>query len=334
MSQTYPSAPRVVLGPMEGVLDPLMRNLLTEINHYSLCVTEFVRVVDQRLPEKVFYRLCPELHQGGVTAAGTPVRVQLLGQDPVAMARNAIRAIELGSHGIDINFGCPSKTVNGNRGGAALLKTPEHMFDVVKAVRDAVDSAHVVSAKIRLGYNDLDDYPEIADAVYQAGASELVVHGRTKRDGYKAGTIRWDLIAEINQQLPIPVTANGDIWHREDALRCQAITGCDTLMVCRGALNMPNLGAHIRDNVAPMAWTDVLTLLVRYTELELQGDKGQYFPNRIKQWFKYLRQYYPQADACFKAIRVLNRADEIVRELDNARLADATQQIRETECQH
>ncbi|WBA07989.1 tRNA dihydrouridine(16) synthase DusC [Salinivibrio kushneri] len=333
MSQTHQSPPRIVLGPMEGVLDPLMRKLLTEINHYSLCVTEFVRVVDQRLPEKVFHRFCPELAQGGFTTAGTPVRVQLLGQDPHAMAGNAVRAIELGSQGIDINFGCPSKTVNGNRGGAALLKTPEHMFDVVKAVRDAVDPAYTVSAKIRLGFNDLDDYMCIAQAVADAGADELVVHGRTKRDGYKAGTIRWDLIADINQQVAIPVTANGDIWHRDDALRCQAITGCDTLMVCRGALNMPNLGQHIRDDAAPMPWPAVLALLVRYAEQERQGDKAQYFPNRIKQWFKYLRQYYPQADACFKAIRVLNRADEIVRELDKAR-QQTEFMTQESLCQH
>ncbi|OOE79862.1 tRNA dihydrouridine(16) synthase DusC [Salinivibrio sp. ML198] len=333
MSHTNYQSPRIVLGPMEGVLDPLMRKLLTEINHYSLCVTEFVRVVDQRLPEKVFHRFCPELAHGGTTTAGTPVRVQLLGQDPTAMASNAVRAIQLGSQGIDINFGCPSKTVNGNRGGAALLKTPEHMFDVVKAVRDTVDPAYTVSAKIRLGFNDLDDYLFIAEAVAKAGADELVVHGRTKRDGYKAGTIRWDLIADINQHVPIPVTANGDICHREDALRCQAMTGCDTLMVCRGALNMPNLGQHIRDGVAPMPWPAVLALLVRYTEQERQGDKAQYFPNRIKQWFKYLRQYYPQADACFKVIRVLNRADEIVRALDKAR-EQTELMTQESLCQH
>lgn len=319
MSQTNYQSPRIVLGPMEGVLDPLMRKLLTEINHYDLCVTEFVRVVDQRLPEKVFYRFCPELYQGGFTDAGTPVRVQLLGQDVDAMASNAQHAIQLGSQGIDINFGCPSKTVNGNRGGAALLKTPEHIYEVVKAVRDSVAPEHTVSAKVRLGFNDLDDYLDIAQAVNDAGADELVVHGRTKRDGYKPGTVRWDLIAEINQQFAIPVTANGDIWGRDDALQCQALTGCDTLMVCRGALNMPNLGQHIRDNAAPMDWPAVLALLVRYSAQERQGDKAVYFPNRIKQWFKYLRQYYPQADACFKVIRVLNRADEIARALDNAR---------------
>ena len=97
---------RVILAPMQGVLDPFVRQLLTEVNEYDLCITEFVRVVDQLLPEKVFYRLCPELKNQGFTPSKTPVRVQLLGQHPNCLAENAHRAIELGSHGIDLNCGC------------------------------------------------------------------------------------------------------------------------------------------------------------------------------------------------------------------------------------
>lgn len=100
---------KLVLGPMEGVLDALMRQMLTEINSYDLCVTEFVRIVDSLLPPRVYHRMCPELLAGGKTASGTPVRVQLLGQSPQYMAENAAQVIELGSAGVDINFGCPSK---------------------------------------------------------------------------------------------------------------------------------------------------------------------------------------------------------------------------------
>ncbi|WP_445947025.1 tRNA-dihydrouridine synthase, partial [Shewanella sp.] len=113
---------RVILAPMEGVVDPLMRDILSKINPYDLLVTEFVRVVDQLLPEKVFYKLCPELRQQGMTSNGTPVRVQLLGQEPQCMAENAVRAIELGSNGVDVNFGCPAKMVNRSKGGAILLQ--------------------------------------------------------------------------------------------------------------------------------------------------------------------------------------------------------------------
>ena len=143
---------RVILAPMQGVLDPFVRQLLTEVNEYDLCITEFVRVVDQLLPEKVFYRLCPELKNQGFTPSKTPVRVQLLGQHPNCLAENANHAIELGSHGIDLNCGCPSKTVNGSNGGAALLKQPELIYQATLALRKTVPSHLPVSVKVRLGW--------------------------------------------------------------------------------------------------------------------------------------------------------------------------------------
>lgn len=160
---------RVILAPMQGVLDPFVRQLLTEVNDYDLCITEFVRVVDQLLPEKVFYRLCPELKNQGFTSSSTPVRVQLLGQHPECLAENAIRAIELGSHGIDLNCGCPSKTVNGSNGGAALLKQPELIYRATQALRQAVPSEFPVSVKVRLGWDNISQAFEIADAVEQKG---------------------------------------------------------------------------------------------------------------------------------------------------------------------
>ncbi len=96
---------RVLLAPMEGVLDSLVRRLLSEVNDYDLCITEFVRVVDTLLPAKTFYRLCPELQYGSRTPSGTLVRVQLLGQYPEWLAENANRAVELGSWGVDLNCG-------------------------------------------------------------------------------------------------------------------------------------------------------------------------------------------------------------------------------------
>ena len=96
---------RVILAPMEGVLDSLVRELLSEVNDYDLCITEFLRVVDQLLPTKSFYRLCPELHHQSRTSSGTLVRIQLLGQYPQWLAENAARAVELGSYGVDLNCG-------------------------------------------------------------------------------------------------------------------------------------------------------------------------------------------------------------------------------------
>ncbi|PBI78335.1 tRNA dihydrouridine synthase DusC [Rahnella victoriana] len=302
---------RVLLAPMEGVLDPLVRELLTEVNDYDLCITEFLRVVDQLLPAKSFYRLCPELHHASRTPSGTQVRVQLLGQYPQWLAENAARAVELGSYGVDLNCGCPSKLVNGSGGGATLLKDPELIYQGAKAMRAAVPAHLPVTVKVRLGWDSLARSVEIADAVQQAGATELTVHGRTKEDGYKPERINWQAIGEIRQRLTIPVIANGEIWDYASGQACMQTTGCDAVMLGRGALNIPNLSRVVKYNEPRMPWLDVMTLLQKYTRLEKQGDTGLYHVARIKQWLSYLRKEYEEATELFTEVRVLKTSKEI-----------------------
>ncbi|WP_145482979.1 tRNA dihydrouridine(16) synthase DusC [Yersinia aldovae] len=308
---------RVLLAPMEGVLDSLVRELLTEVNDYDHCITEFLRVVDQLLPEKSFYRLCPELHNHSRTKSGTLVRIQLLGQHPGWLAENAVRAIELGSNGVDLNCGCPSKLVNGSGGGATLLKDPELIYRGAKAMREAVPAHLPVTVKIRLGWDSDVRQFEIADAVQQAGATELVVHGRTKEDGYKAECINWSAIGEIRNRLSIPVIANGEIWDWQSAQDCMAATGCDAVMVGRGALNIPNLSRVIKYNDTRMPWADVVKLLQKYSQLEKQGDTGLYHVARIKQWLGYLRKEYVEATELFTTIRTMKHSDDISFAINN-----------------
>ena len=310
---------RVLLAPMEGVLDSLVRELLTEVNDYDLCITEFLRVVDQLLPVKSFYRLCPELHNNSLTPSGTRVRVQLLGQYPQWLAENAARAVELGSWGVDLNCGCPSKLVNGSGGGATLLKDPELIYRGAKAMREAVPVHLPVTVKVRLGWDSGERRFEIADAVQQAGASELVVHGRTKEDGYKAERIDWKAIGEIRQRLTIPVVANGEIWDWQSAQDCLAATGCDAVMIGRGALNVPNLSRVIKYNEPRMPWPQVVELLQKYTRLEKQGDTGLYHVARIKQWLSYLRKEYLEAADLFSAVRTLQDSTSIARTINDWR---------------
>ena len=304
---------------MEGVLDSLVRELLTEVNVYDLCITEFLRVVDQLLPVKSFYRLCPELHNNSLTPSGTRVRVQLLGQYPQWLAENAARAVELGSWGVDLNCGCPSKLVNGSGGGATLLKDPELIYRGAKAMREAVPGHLPVTVKVRLGWDSGERRFEIADAVQQAGASELVVHGRTKEDGYKAERIDWQAIGEIRQRLTIPVVANGEIWDWQSAQDCLAATGCDAVMIGRGALNVPNLSRVIKYNEPRMPWPQVVELLQKYTRLEKQGDTGLYHVARIKQWLSYLRKEYLEAADLFSAVRTLQDSTSIARTINDWR---------------
>ena len=302
---------RVILAPMQGVLDPPVRELLTEFNEYDLCISEFVRVVDQLLPSKVFYRLCPELLNGGKTASGTPVRVQLLGQSPEWLAENALRAVELGSPGVDLNCGCPSKTVNGSNGGASLLKQPELIYQATKAIRQAVPSHLPVSVKVRLGWDSDQAAFEIADAVEQGGATEIAVHGRTKTDGYRAERINWEKIGEIRQRLSIPVIANGEIWNWRDGQDCLQATGCEALMIGRGALNIPNLSHVVKNNVNKLSWEQILPILQKYAQVENAHDTGFYHIARIKQWLQYLKKEYPEAITLFEKIKTCQTAEEL-----------------------
>jgi len=309
---------RVVLAPMEGVLDHLMRDLLTKIGGYDLCITEFVRVVDQLISDRAFFRYCPELKNanayGCTTEAGTPVRVQLLGQNPECMADNAAKVIELGSHGVDINFGCPSKMVNNNRGGAILLKDPENLYQIVSAIKKSVPEGAIVSAKIRLGFEDKSLAIENAQAVESAGAHELTVHARTKVEGYRPPA-HWQWIAKIKQSINIPVIANGDIFNYSDAQQCRETSGCKDIMVGRGALMLPNLAQVIKQIAPVLPWDEVQKLLLDYSRCETYGDKSKYYPNRIKQWLKYLKLQYFEADALFQEIRTLKTAQAIINKL-------------------
>jgi tRNA-dihydrouridine synthase C len=299
---------------MEGVVDHLMRDMLTRVGGFDLCVTEFVRVVDQLLPKKVFYRFSPELHSEGKTPSGTPVRVQLLGQHPQWLAENAVRAIELGSNGVDLNFGCPAKTVNKSMGGAILLREPETLYKIVSAVRKAVPAEHKVTAKMRLGFDDKSLAFENAAAINDAGADLLVIHARTKVDGYKPPAY-WPWIADIKQRVKVPIIANGEIWSKQNALDCQLQSNCQNIMLGRGALAMPNLAQVIRGKEDIMPWQGVNQLLLDYSGYELYGDKGRYFPNRLKQWLGYLSRQYHEADTLFGQIKTLRESGQIVEQL-------------------
>ncbi len=288
---------------MEGVLDHSLRDVLTSFGGVDRCVSEFIRVTDQCLPPRVFRRLMPELDQGSRTTAGVPVRAQLLGSDPACMADNAAVLAAMGAEGIDLNFGCPAKTVNRHRGGAVLLDEPELVHRIVAAVRQAVPATLAVSAKMRLGYLDHARMVDNALAIESAGASELVVHARTRQQGYRPPAY-WTLINTIRQAVHLPVVANGDIWTVADAQDCMAQSGCDALMLGRGALSNPGLALMLRSLPAP-EWNQVLAGLQRYAGLIAPRVALRHRGGRLKQWLNMLRRHYPQAQAAYDKVREL-----------------------------
>ncbi len=299
---------------MEGVVDYTMRDLLTRMGGFDRCVTEFVRITEQRLPARVFRRYCPELDQGGRTSAGTPVYVQLLGGNPAYMALNARKAAEVGAPGIDLNFGCPSKTVNRNEGGSALLREPQRVRDIVQAVREAVPADIPVTVKIRLGFTDAGVLEEIATGVAEAGADELCIHARTRLDGYKPPAY-WQHIAPLHKTLDIPLVVNGEIWSAADARQAQLDSGCEDIMLGRGSLCQPDLARAIRadqagDSYTALSWQEVRELIISYLPA-LDNGNPKFAPNRIKQWLNYLRREYPEAEALFQHVKRLKTRDDI-----------------------
>lgn len=302
---------------MEGLLDHLLRDTLTQlgggtqISGIDACVTEFIRITSALLPADRFYRIVPELRNRGRTPSGVPVRVQFLGSDPVCMAENAARAATLGALGIDLNFGCPTKLVNRHGGGAALLKDPVLMRTIVRAVRQAVPAAIPVTAKMRLGYDTTDRALECAEALADGGAAEIVVHARTRTDGYRPPAY-WEWIARIREHVGIPVIANGEIWTVDDARRCRTVSGCDDLMLGRGAVANPALALMIRgDREAGFSWPEMSQMLLQFwAAIEVQVP-ARFRHGRLKQWLLHLGRHYPEAREEFARIRRLVRPEDI-----------------------
>ncbi len=294
-----------------------MRDVLTSVGSFDWCVTEFIRVTNSVLPDHVYHSYCPELLNGGKTAAGTPVHVQFLGNDPEMLAANAIKAVQLGAPAIDMNFGCPAKTVNRHRGGSVLLDEPEVVHELVKAVRDAVPSHIPVSAKMRLGYMDRNFTLENAHAIEDAGASWLTVHARTKAEGYTPPAY-WDQLKPIRDALKINVIANGEIWNNNDAKQCQIESGCKDLMIGRGAVTTPDITQCIRQNTNEplLEWNELLALQIRF--LNGSYKKEMNMVGRYKQWLGMMSKHYHEAKELWGQVKRLKKINEVLVQLQSS----------------
>lgn len=305
--------PRLILAPMEGLADDILRDVLTRAGGYDWCVTEFIRVSSTVLPHSAFTRVSPELGNGSRTRAGTPVRLQFLGSDPDLLAANAAHASLLNPAGIDLNFGCPTPLINRNRGGAALLDDPELLHRIAAAVRAAVPTEIPLTAKMRLGIADTSKALDCAHALAAGGIQELVVHARTKDDGYRPPA-RWHAVALIRECLRIPVIANGEVWSVADYHASRAATGCDDIMLGRGAVADPLLARRIREGAAADPaehWQTVLAMVLDFWSQIQRKVLPTQSPGRLKQWLGYLRRTYPQADQLFAAVRTLRTAQDV-----------------------
>jgi len=305
---------------MEGLLDDCMRDVLTRVSGgdaYDHAVAEFARVTSTILPHRFYTRISPELLHQGRTAAGTPVRVQLLGSDPECMAENAAHLVRLAPPGVDLNFGCPAPTVNRHRGGAVLLDEPELLHRIALAVRAAVPENIPFTAKMRLGVNDRGRAVECAQALASGGVEELVVHARSKLDAYRPPAY-WDEIARVAAAVAIPVVANGEVWTVGDWQRCRAESGQSDVMLGRGAVADPLLACRIRrvadGGEAGMPeddWPRLLPAIAHFWERVGAKLEARHVPGRLKQWLKLLERNYPQAARLALEVRPLRQTQEI-----------------------
>lgn len=314
---------KLFLAPMEGVTDWVLRDLTTQIGGIDQCVTEFLRVTDKLHPEIIFFRNCPELRTDSKTRAGTPVFIQLLGGHAEPLALNAERAVKLGAAGIDLNFGCPAKTVNRHEGGAVLLKNCDRIFDIVKTVRQAVPAHIPVTAKIRLGFDNPQSCIENAKAIEEAGATWLTVHCRTKTDGYKPPAY-WEWMPKIREVVKLPLIANGEIWSVKDFVRCQEVTGCDQFMMGRGIMSNPYLFKQIKSHLhtqdhgqsIPATWRENRKLVPGFFLASTDFVNEYFAVARTKQWLKMLSLKDAEAKVVFDELKILTKPHDFQAALE------------------
>ncbi|MDQ2799765.1 MAG: tRNA-dihydrouridine synthase family protein [Armatimonadota bacterium] len=311
-----PNMPALILAPMQGMTDAPMRAVLAEKGAFTFAVSEFLRISLDVPAPKHFLRHVPELRQHGSGQAEQPlpVQVQLLGGHAGRMAAGAAAACEAGARAIDINFGCPAPTVNRHDGGATLLKYPKRIREIVAAVREALPPDIPVSAKLRLGWDSIEDIYENAEMAAAGGAAWVTIHGRTRVAGYRPPAY-WNPIGQVRERLTIPVVANGDLWSLEDFRCCREETGCIHFMLGRGALANPRLPYRVAvelglvppkpETETPFDWAAQIRRLAAFMEVsDIQAPR--FILGRLKQWL-----YLAETHGDFTAFDLVKRTQTV-----------------------
>ncbi len=288
---------RVSLAPMAGITDYVLRTLVRRYSNNALLTTEMIS--SEYLAQTLNGRSGVEILKRDENHS--PISYQISGHKP-EMMRKAAEFLTQYADMIDINMGCPVKKVVGGQDGAALMRTPELAADLVRAVKDGTDKP--VSVKFRLGYTASEmNYVEFGQAMQDAGAEFITIHGRTRSQMY-TGHADWAKIKALKENVDIPVFANGDITSIEDAIECLELSCADGVAIGRGAIGDPTLIARIEhylktgEKLSTPSLEERVKMLKFHLdeEIKLRGENVA---------IKFMRKFYPYYLAGFKNAKVL-----------------------------
>ena len=275
--------PFLLLAPMEGVGDRCFRKAMATIGGFDEAVRDFLRV-----PKNAHIKSLACEYQADEIAP-IPLAAQLMGSDLDLMAAMSQEIQARGAPRIDINCGCPSNTVTGRGAGSSLLKEPNFLHQVAKAVVKAVTIP--VTLKMRSGFEDISLFKENLLAAQESGVCYITLHPRTKVDGY-GPPARWDLIAEAKSILKVPLVGNGDILNIQNAIDMLKTTRCDALMIGRGSVINPfifhQIKAHFSNQPYQPQWKDLMTYFDVYLEDIPAHSPMKGKVNKLKQLMSFL----------------------------------------------
>jgi len=306
----------VVLAPMAGISNSAYRTIIKEMGA-GLIVAEMVS------DKAIMYRSSKTIDMLYMTEFERPISQQIFGSDEESFVVAAKYIYEnMKPDIIDINMGCPvPKVAVSSQAGSALLKSPEKVKKIVKAVVDSVPIP--VTVKIRSGWDENSiNAVEIAKVIESAGASAIAVHPRTRKQGY-SGSADWNIIKQVKENVSIPVIGNGDIRSCFDAKRMIDETGCDAVMIGRGVLGNPWLikecVEYLENDIIPKEVTleDKINMIKKHLNLLIQTKPEKVAMLEIRSHAAWYLKGLPNTKDLKESIFKTNNSEELVSLLDN-----------------